>query len=124
MSARSALLLLAALAACGGATAPGGKVAPVQIQFAFFHFSDDHVRVTVDGRNVFDRPLTVAPANARLGLAEVAQIQLPECSQIAVKSKHGEISERICLTAATKSIVVDGGPPLTISAKDYYQGDD
>lgn len=94
------------------------------MQFAFFHFHDDHVRVTVDGRTVFDRAVTVAPDNERLGLAAVAQIELPACSQVVVKTRRQQVEQKLCLTARTKSVVVDGGPPLTIAAKDRFQGAD
>lgn len=124
MLTRSAAWLLPILAACSGATAPARKVGPMQVQFAFFHFQDDHVRVTVDGETRFDRAVTVAPDNARLGLAAVAQIALPECSNIVVTSRTQRLAKRLCLTAQTKSIVVDGGPPLTIAAEDKFQGVD
>jgi hypothetical protein len=124
MLVRSAPWLLAVLAACGGAAGPGGKAASVKIQFAFFHFKGEHVTVTVDGRTAFDRTISVAPDNARLGLAAVAQVELPECADIVVKAARGKVAERLCLTAETKSIVVDAGPPLTIAAKDRYQGVD
>lgn len=94
------------------------------MQFAFFHFDDDHVRVTVDDRIVFDRAVTVASDNERLGLAAVAQIDLPACSRIVVKTKRQQVEQRLCLTPRTRSVVVDGGPPLTISAKDRFQGAD
>ena len=124
MIARPASFLFVALAACSGAAAPERGGSPAKMQVAFYHFQDDHVRVTVDGKPVFDKAVTVAPDNARLGLAAVAQIDLPACSDIAVTSKKGKASERICLTAQTKSIVIDGGPPLTIAAKDQFQGAD
>lgn len=111
------------LAACGGAAAPG-KAGPVSIQFAFYHFSDDHVQVTVDGRIMFDRVVSVAPDNVRLGLAAVAQIDLPACSDIVVKSAQQRVAKRICLGPQTRSIVVDGGPPLTIVAQHRFQGED
>lgn len=94
------------------------------LQFAFYHFDDDHVQVTVDGRVVFDRAVSVAPDNARLGLAAVAQIEFPACADIVVKTKRQQLARRICLTPQTRSIVVDGGPPLTIAAQDRFQGDD
>ena len=60
----------------------------------------------------------------RYGLAAVAQIELPPCSDIIVATKRQRVARRICLTAATKSIVIDGGPPLTIVTKDQHQGED
>ncbi len=96
----------------------------MQIQFAFFHFKNDQVRVTVNGKTAFNRAVTVAPDNARYGLAAVAQISLPDCADIVVTTKNQRVAQRLFLTAATKSIVIDGGPPLTIVAKDQYQGDD
>jgi hypothetical protein len=96
----------------------------VDIQLAFYPFAGEHVRVTVDGKTAFDRTIAVARGNARLGLAAVAQIELPECSDIVVKTGHGQVAERICLTAGTKSVVIDAGPPLTIAAQDRYNGVD
>lgn len=93
-------------------------------QFAFYHLHDEHVRLSVDGRVVFDRDVTVAPDNAQLGLAAVAQIDLPACADVEVNTKAGHVAQRICLTPQTRSIVVDGGPPLTIAAKDQFQGED
>jgi hypothetical protein len=120
LTAPLALILTASCAA----TAPPKEAKPVKIQFAFFHFKNDRVRVTVNGKTAFNRAVTVAPDNARYGLAAVAQISLPECADIVVTTKRQRVAKRLCLTAATKSIVIDGGPPLTIVAKDQYQGDD
>lgn len=106
------------------AAAPPKDVKRMQIQFAFFHFKNDQVRVTVNGKTAFNRAVTVAPDNARYGLAAVAQISLPDCADIVVTTKNQRVAQRLFLTAATKSIVIDGGPPLTIVAKDQYQGDD
>jgi hypothetical protein len=121
------LLLLSAVAigaaGCGAAT-PAVKPGITRMQFAFFHFKDDQVRVTVDGRTVFDQTVTVAPENVRLGLAAVAQIDLPACSQVVVKTKRQQVERKLCLTPRTKSVVVDGGPPLTIGAQDRFQGAD
>lgn len=96
----------------------------VTVQFAFFHFKNDRVRVSVNGKAAFDRVVTVAPNNMRYGLAAVAQIALPACADIVVTTKRQRIAKRVCKTATTKSIVIDGGPPLTITAKDEFQGDD
>ncbi len=96
----------------------------MQIQFAFFHFKNDRVRVSVNGKIAFNRAVTVATDNARYGLAAVAQIELPPCADIVVTTKRQKIAQRLCLTAATKSVVIDGGPPLTIATKDQFQGDD
>lgn len=73
---------------------------------------------------MFDRAVTVLPGYERYGLAAVAQIELPECSEIVVTSRKQRVAKRLCLTAQNKSIVIDGGPPLTIVAKDQFQGDD
>lgn len=124
MVVRSASMLLAILAACSGAAVPNKKVGPVEVQFAFFHFDDDRVRVIVDGRAVFDQTITVALENKDYGLAEIARVNLPECSDIVVTSRKQRLAKRLCLTAQTKSVVIDGGPPLTIAAKDQLQGID
>lgn len=124
MPVRSASSLLAFLAACSGAASPGGKAGPVEIQFAFFNFTDDHVRVMVDGSAVFDRTITIAPENKDYGLADVARITLPTCSDIVVQSRRQRVAQRVCLGPQNKSIVIDGGPPLTIAAKDQLQGID
>jgi hypothetical protein len=112
------------LAASCAAAVPPKEAKPVRLQLAFFHFKNDQVRVTVNGKTAFDRAVTVAPDNARYGLAAVAQIDLPACADIVVTTKRHRVAQRLCVTAATKSIVIDGGPPLTIAAKDQYQGDD
>ncbi len=75
----------------------------MQIQFAFFHFKNDRVRVTVNGKTAFNRTVTVAPDNGRYGLAAVAQINLPECADIVVTTKRQRVAQRLCLTAATKA---------------------
>lgn len=104
--------------------APLKDAKPVKTQFAFFHFKNDRVRVTVNGKTAFDRVVTVAPDNARYGLAAVAQIALPACADIVVTTKGQRMAKRVCKTATTKSIVIDGGPPVTIMAKDEFQGED
>jgi hypothetical protein len=119
-----ALMLTLMLSASCGAAVPPKDTTPVRIQFAFFHFKSDTVRVTVNGKSVFDRKVTVARDNARYGLAAVAQITIPACSDIVVTTKTQRTAKRLCLTAASKSVVIDGGPPLTITAKDQYQGAD
>ena len=119
----TAPLAMVAIASCAVA-APLKDAKPVTTQFAFFHFKNDRVRVTIDGKTVFDRVVTVAPDNARYGLAAVAQIALPACADIVVTTKRQQVAKRICKAATTKSIVIDGGPPLTIIAKDEFQGDD
>ena len=96
----------------------------MSIQFAFYHLHDDHVQLSVDGRVVFDRDVSVARDNARLGLAAVAQIDLPTCADVFIKTNSAKVAQRICLTPQTRSIVIDGGPPLTIVAKDRFQGED
>jgi hypothetical protein len=94
------------------------------IQFAFFHFDNEQVRVTVDGTAVFDRAVTVAPENARYGLAAVAQISMPACADIVVTTARQRSAQRLCRTPATRSIVIDDGPPLAVEARDQYQGED
>jgi hypothetical protein len=120
LTAPMAIMLTASCAVA----APPKEAKPVQIQFAFFHFKNDQVRVTVNGKTAFNRMVTVAPDNARYGLAAVAQISLPECADIVVTTKRQKVAQRLCISKTTKSIVIDGGPPLTIVAKDQYQGDD
>jgi hypothetical protein len=119
----TALLALMLMASCAAA-APPKDIKPVRIQFAFFHFKNEKVRVSINGKTAFDRTITVAPDNARYGLAAVTQIDLPPCADIVVTTKRLRIAQRLCRKATTKSIVVDGGPPLTIAAKDQYQGVD
>lgn len=106
------------------AAVPHEEAKSVRMQFAFFHFKNERVRVTVNGKAAFDRRVTVAPDDVRYGLAAVAQIRLPVCADIVVTTNRQRIAQRLCRTAATKSIVIYGGPPLTIAAKDHYQGDD
>lgn len=118
-----ASLTLALTVSCAVA-APKKEAKVVPMQFAFFHFKNDRVRVSVNGKPVFDKVVSVAPDNARYGLAAVAQIILPDCADIVVTTKRQRLAQRLCRTASTKSVVIDGGPPLTLVAKDQYQGDD
>jgi hypothetical protein len=111
---------LLGLAVSGAAPGP----ATGTTQFAFYHFHGEHIRVSVDGRVVFDRAVSVSPDNVRLGLAAVARIALSGCADVVVLAGRQRVAERICLTEQTRSIVVDGGPPLTIAATNRYQGED
>jgi hypothetical protein len=114
--------LLAVMFAASAAAASPREAKTVRLQFAFFHFKNERVRVIVDGKTAFDQTVTVAPDDARYGLAAAAQIGLAPCATIVVATKRQRIAQHLCRTAATKSIVIDGGPPLTIVAKDQYQG--
>jgi hypothetical protein len=104
--------------------AANGAATSTPIQFAFFHFDNEQVRVTVDGIAVFDRAVTVAPDNARYGLAAVAQISMPACADIVVTTARQRSATRLCRTPATRSIVIDGGPPLAVETHDEFQGED
>ena len=59
-----ALAPLLFTASCADAT-PKTGAKPVMVQFALFHFSNDKVRITVNGKTAFDRIVTVAPDDAR-----------------------------------------------------------
>jgi hypothetical protein len=114
----------AATVSCAVAAPPKKEAKLAQIQFALFHFKDDRVRVAVNGKTVFDRAVNVTSESGRYGLAAVAQIKMPDCADIVVTTKRQRLAKRVCRTANTKSIVIDAGPPLTILAKDEFQGDD
>ena len=119
----SARLLLIAIALCAAA-APSPKAKPVRTQFAFVHFKNERAIVTVNGKAMFDKVVPAASVNWPYGLTAVAQIALSACADIIVATKRQQVAKRICKTVTTKSIVIDGGPPLTIEAKDEFQGDD
>jgi hypothetical protein len=104
------------------AAAPPADVKPVRMQFAFVHFKNERVRVAVDGKPVFSQKVPAADVHWPRGLMAFAQITLPPCANIVVTAAHQRLARRLCRTAATKSIVIDGGPPLTLTAMDQYQG--
>ena len=120
---RRIILLLASICAtsCNGATPASAKPQP-KIQFAFFHFNNERVRLTVDGKTVIDRLMTVSRDNLRYGLAAFVDVSLPACADIVVTTKRQRLAQRLCRTGQTKSVIIDGGPPLTVTMKDRYQG--
>ena len=96
----------------------------MRVQLAFMHFSDDHIRVAIDGNTAVDRAIDVAPDNERSGIAGFEYIEMPACAKIEVQSNAERISQDICLDPDTKSITVDAGPPLTLTQQTYFQGVD
>ncbi len=119
------LVLPMLLLTLGSSTAavPQQLVRP-RIQLAFFHFYHDRVQVMVDGKIRFNRAVNLVPKDDRFGMAASVFLDLPTCADVVVTSRRQRIAQRLCLTAADKSIVIEGGPPLTIMAKDHIQGDD
>ena len=109
---------------CAGAAPAKKEAKPIQIQFAFFHFKNDRVRVSVNGKMMFDRVVTVTSESGRFGLAAVAQIKMPNCAEVIVTTRRQRIVRPVCLTATSKSVVVDAGPPLTMTVRDDFQGND
>ncbi len=121
--------------ACGEAAPAGADPAaaeaiaandrtPVSIQLAFTHFSSDSVSVSVDGQVVLTQAVTVAAENARSGIAGFAQITMPRCSDLMVRSRGQQLTQRLCLNADTLSLTVDGTAPLTITQVPALQGID
>lgn len=120
--------------ACGEAAPAGADSAtkaptandrtPVAIQLAFMHFANDPVTVTVDGQTVLAQTMTVAPDNERSGIAGFAQITMPRCSDLMVRSRGQQFNQRLCLNADTLSLTIDGTAPLTITQVATLQGID
>ena len=96
----------------------------MRIQMAFMHFNNDQVKVTIDSNVVFDKAMNVAADNERSGIADFAQIDMPACSKVTVQTKSQRLQQEICLNPETKSIIIDGGPPLTLTQKSEFQGQD
>ena len=123
MKIRLSIALLMMTSSCAAA-APLKDAKLMQMQFAFVHFKNERVVVRVNGKAMFDKVVPAASVNWPYGLTAVAQIALSACADIIVATKRQQVAKRICKTVTTKSIVIDGGPPLTIEAKDEFQGDD
>ena len=136
MTNRAAVLLLPIfLVSCGGTphqteaaneATKGATMSsdPVRIQFAFMHFKDDAVRVTIDKDIVVNREMTVSAENERSGFAHFEQITMPACSTVTIQSKQQTLTKDVCIADTTKSITIDAGPPLTLTQRNYYQGQD
>ncbi len=122
ISSQMAFVLLISCAAA----APPKEIKPVRIQLAFMHFNNDQVKVTIGGNIAVDKAMTVAADNERSGIADFAQVEmLPlTCSKITVQTKSQRLQQEICLNPETKSIIIDGGPPITLTQKNEFQGQD
>jgi hypothetical protein len=98
------------------------KEKPVRIQLAFMHFLKDQVRISVNGKVLYNKPLSVAPENKQSGIAGFAQIEMPHCADIVVQSKRQRFVQRLCLAANTKSLIIEAGPPIKLTQNPDFQG--
>jgi hypothetical protein len=98
------------------------KEKPVRIQLAFMHFQKDQVRISINGKVLYKKPLSVAPENKQSGIAGFTQIEMPRCVDIVVQSKQQRFAQYLCLAANTKSIIIDAGPPIKLTQKPHLQG--
>jgi hypothetical protein len=114
-------LALGCLAACAPAK-PAGEGVDRPVQIVFTHFKGERVSLSVNGKIEFDQAVSVAPGNARHGIAAVAQVKLSDCSDVVVQSGTQRVAQQLCLKPDTKSITIDGGQPLSITQLNYFQG--
>jgi hypothetical protein len=121
----SSQLAFVLLISCAAATPPK-ETKQVRIQLAFMHFNNDQVKVTIGGNIAVDKAMTVAADNERSGIADFAQVEMPTltCSKVTVQTKTQRLQQDICLEPETKSIIIDAGPPLTLTQKSEFQGQD
>jgi hypothetical protein len=119
----SSQLAFVLLISCAAATPPK-ETKQVRIQLAFMHFDNDQVKVTINSNVAVDKAMTVAADNERSGIADFAQVEMPTCSKVTVQTKSQRLQQEICLNPETKSIIIDAGPPLTLTQKSEFQGQD
>ncbi len=96
----------------------------MRIQFAFMHFNNEQVKVTIDDNVAIDKVMNVEAVNERNGIADFAQVEMQSCSKVSIETKSQRLQQEICLKSDTKSIIIDGRPPLTLTQKDQFQGQD
>ncbi len=96
----------------------------MRIQFAFMHFNNEQVKVSIDDNVTIDTVMNVEAVNERSGIADFDQVEMQNCSKVSIETKSQRLQQKICLNSDTKSIIIDGGPPLSLTQKNQFQGQD
>lgn len=121
-SLKSQRLFLLALAAAGYIVSCKAAEPAINnkynIDIVFDNFTNDHVKLYVDGKLIVNRPMSIEKGSETTGLAYSQKVKLNRCSRFDIQARRFHIVKTVCVDHHVESIFIGGGrfkPRIAVS---------